>query len=177
VLKHHGLTAECVHTDPMFFFQMLFPLMLPCESGVENDHHMPYFTNVAMLTNLYASSMCTGIGIGHEWQPCSMKEMVKWTAIPIKHGALEGRPGTLKYRCARNDARCDSAIMDCMTEHRWLPIKRNFKLNCNYKEAKRGTEAYDPCAKFDYIFCCLIHNQTIDESTWGLDIPQRLVVG
>ena len=122
--------------------------------------------------------MSTGIGIGHEWQPCSVKEMVKWTAIPIKHGAWEGRPGTLKYRWAQNDARCDSDIMNCMTEHRWLQIKRYFKLNCNYEEAKRGTEAYDPCAKFDYIFRCLIHNmnyctanadldQTIDESTWG----------
>jgi hypothetical protein len=178
VLKRHGLTAERVRTDPMFFFQMLFPLMSPGESGVENDHRMPYFSNVAMLTNLYASSMSTGIGIGHEWQPCSVKEMVKWTAIPIRHGAMEGGPGSLKYRWAQKDARCDSDIMDCITEQRWLAIKRYFKLNCNYEEAKRGTEEYDPCAKFDYIFHCLIHNmnyctanadldQTIDESTWG----------
>jgi hypothetical protein len=139
---------------------------------------MPYFSNVAMLTNLYASSMSTGIGIGHEWQPCSVKEMVKWTAIPIRHGAMEGGPGSLKYRWAQNDPRCDSDITDCMTEQRWLAIKRYFKLNCNYEEAKRGTEAYDPCSKYDYIFRCLIHNmnyctanadmdQTIDESTWG----------
>lgn len=178
VLKRHGLTAERVRCDPMFFFQMLFPLMSPSESGVENDHRMPYFSNVAMLTNLYASSMSTGIGIGHEWQPCSVKEIVKWTAIPIRHGALEGSPGTLKYRWAENDARLDSDIVNCMTEARWLAIKRYFKLNNNFEEGKRGTPSYNPCAKFDYIFRCLIHNmnyctaiadldQTIDESTWG----------
>ena len=178
VLKRHGLTANRVRSDPMFFFQMLFPLMSPGESNVEDDHRMPYFSNVAMLTNLYASSKSTGIGIGHDWLPCSVKDMVKWTAIPIRHGALEGSPGALKFRWAEKDARNDSAIMNCMTESRWLAIKRYFKLNLNFEEAQRGTEAYNPCAKFDYIFRCLVHNmnyctayadldQTIDESTWG----------
>jgi hypothetical protein len=178
VLKRHGLTAERVRSDPMFFFQLLFPLMSPAESGVEDDHRMPYFSNVTMLTNLYASSKASGIGIGHEWLPCSVKDMVKWTGIPIRHGALEGTPATLKYRWAEHDARHDSEISNCMTEQRWLLIKRYFKLNLNFEEVPRGSTGYDPCAKFDYIFRCLIHNmnyctaeadldQTIDESTWG----------
>ena len=79
---------------------------------------------------------------------------------------------------SENDARLDSDIVNCMTEARWLAIKRYFKLNNNFEEGKRGTPSYNPCTKFDYIFRCLIHNmnyctasadldQTIDESTWG----------
>jgi len=75
VLKRHGLTAEQVHTDAMFFFQMLFPLMSPAESGVQMDHWMPYFSHVVMTTNVYASTKVTGIGIGHEWQPCTVKDL------------------------------------------------------------------------------------------------------
>jgi hypothetical protein len=47
-----------------------------------------------------------------------------------------------------------------------------------FEEKKPGTEGYDPCAKYDYIYRCLIHNMayvtdradldcTIDETTWG----------
>ncbi|KAL7430135.1 hypothetical protein ACHAXH_002083 [Discostella pseudostelligera] len=62
-----------------------------------------------MTTNVYASTKVTGIGIGHEWQPCT------WMAIPIRHGALDSTPATLRYRFMRNDARFDS-IANCMTE-------------------------------------------------------------
>jgi hypothetical protein len=178
VLKRHGLTAIRVRDDPLFFFQMLFPIMSPSESGVDHDHRMPYFSNVAMLTNLYASSKGGGIGIGNDWKPCSVKELVKWTAVPIRHGALEGSPGMLRYRWNRGDARFDPVISDGIERRRWLDIKRYFKLNMNYEERPRGSDGYDPCTKFDYIFKCLVHNmnnvtaradldQTIDESTWG----------
>jgi hypothetical protein len=73
----------------------------------------------------------SGIGIGHEWLPCTVKDIVKWTGIPIRHGALEGTPATLKYRWAEHDARHDSEISKCMTEQRWLLIKR-------YKPVKKG---------------------------------------
>ena len=178
VLKRHGLTAIRVRDDPLFFFQMLFPIMSPSESGVDRDHRMPFFFNVAMLTNLYASSKGGGIGIGNDWKPCSVKELVRWTAVPIRHGALEGSPGMLRYRWNQGDARFDPVISDGIERRRWLDIKRYFKLNMNYEERPRGSDGYDPCTKFDYIFKCLVHNmnnvtaradldQTIDESTWG----------
>ena len=45
------------------------------------------------------------------------------------------------------------------------------------KEKRRGLPGYDPCVKYDYIYCCLDHNtnyttkyadgdNTIDEMTW-----------
>ena len=37
LLKRHGLTASRVKNDPIFFYQMLFPICHPDESGIEND--------------------------------------------------------------------------------------------------------------------------------------------
>ena len=178
ILKKHGLTADRVKGDPLFFFNLLFPFGSPSASGIEDDHRMPYFSNVAICTNIYACMKGGGIGLGHSWSPVSVMEMVHWTAVPIRHGALEGNPGTLLLRWKIGDARADHLIYDNMTKGRWEQIKRYFKLNVNYEEASKGKEGYDPCAKYDFIFKCLIHNMnyctskadldiTIDESTWG----------
>lgn len=177
VLTKHGLTSSRVAEDPLFFLQMLLPIMSPSDSGVDGDHRMPYYSNAAVLTNMYASSKGVGIGIGHEWKPCTIKDMVRWSAVPIRHGALEGSPGTLKYRWVKKDDRFRDEFNNSITYSRYLEIKRYFKLNFNHEEAKRGTPEYDPCAKYDYIVKTLIHNmnyctaaadldQTIDESTW-----------
>ncbi len=53
VLRRHGLTADQVHNNLMFFYQMLFPFCNPSEPGVERDHRMPYFSNVSVFTNMY----------------------------------------------------------------------------------------------------------------------------
>ena len=61
-------------------------------------------------------------------------------------------------------------------EH-WKIIKRYFKLNNNLIAKPRGMDGYDPCAKYDFIYQCLLHNMnhvtlhgdldgTIDETTW-----------
>ena len=61
---------------------------------------------------------------------------------------------------------------------RWKNIKRYFKLNNNMTTKQRGQEGYDPCAKYDFIYKCLIYNMnyltlradldaTIDETSWG----------
>lgn len=45
-------------------------------------------------------------------------------------------------------------------------------------EKKQGNVGYNPCAKYEYIFCCLVHNMsyvtdkadldcTIDKTKWG----------
>ena len=47
-----------------------------------------------------------------------------------------------------------------------------------YDECKKGTPGYDPCAKYDPVWRCVIHNMnnvtakadkdnTLDETTWG----------
>lgn len=177
-LKKHGLTAHRVSNDPMFFYQMLFPLCDPLESGVRDDHRMPYFSNVTCCTNMYAYWKGAGSGYGHDFSPVSIPEIIKWTGVPIRNGALDGRPSTLFHRWQQGDARHDAVISDNMTRQRFLQIKRYFKLNQGFEEKKPGTAGYDPCAKYDYIYRCIIHNMayvtgradldcTIDETTWG----------
>jgi len=84
----------------------------------------------------------------------------------------------LSHRWKEGDVRYDPVIRNGIERRRWLNIKRFFKLNMNYEEPSWGSDGYDPCAKYDYIFKCLVHNmnyvteradmdQTIDESTLG----------
>ncbi len=179
VLKKHGLTAHRVRYDPMFFYQMLFPFCNPLESGIVNDHRMPFFSNVTVFTNMYAFAKGAGTGYGHDFHPVSITELVHWTGVPLRNGALDGRPATLQHRWKNeNDPRYDSVIASAMTFMRWRRIKQYFKLCNGIKEKRRGEAGYDPCAKYDYIWKCLIHNMnyvtdradldcTIDETTWG----------
>jgi len=71
---------------------------------------MPYFSYISMLTNIHASISGGGIGIGHQWHNVTVPELVRWTAVPIWHGALDGKPGTLFSRWNFNNPRYDSAI-------------------------------------------------------------------
>ena len=67
-LKKHGLTADRMkNNDPLFFFQLLFPMQNPSMTGIENDGRMAYFSQVSICTNVYASANGGGSGIGHDW--------------------------------------------------------------------------------------------------------------
>ncbi len=99
-------------------------------------------------------------------------------AVPIRHRALKGSPGSVLLCWKEGDARHDEVISGSISQACWLQIKIYFKLNVNHEEKARGEEGYNPCVKYDYIFKCLIHNMnycmaradldiTIDESTWG----------
>jgi hypothetical protein len=179
VLRKHGLTENrMIEKDALFFYQLLFPISNPKSSGVEGDHRMPYFTYAAICTNMYASGLGSGIGVGRHWRSVTVEELVHWTACPIRNGALDGNPGTLTSRWSKDDRRHDALIEDCMTLSRWQQIKRFFKLNHNFLSGKKGDDGFDPCYKYDFIYKVLIHNMnyltqhadedgTIDETTWG----------
>ena len=104
VLKKHGLMAARVRNDPMFFYQMIFPFCDPSESGVTNDHRMPYFSNATVCTNMYACWKGAGSGYGQEFPPVSIPELIKWTGVPICNGALDGKPSTLLHHWKEGDA-------------------------------------------------------------------------
>ena len=55
-----------------------------------------------------------------------------------------------------------------MTRQQFWQIKRYFKLNMGFKEKRPGTEGYNSCAKYDYIYLCVIHNMAFvtDRQTW-----------
>ena len=178
-LRKHGLSSERMKDDPLFFFQLLFPINDPSNSGIEDDNRMPYFTHASMCTNIYAAARGGGSGVGHDWANANVVELVNWTGIPIYNGALDGHGGSINARWDKSDARFDPIISASMTKTRFRDIKRNFKLNNNYLQTKaKGDVGYDPCTKFDMPYRVLIHNMnnvtgqadldnTLDESTWG----------
>ena len=53
-----------IGNDALFFYQLLFPISDPKCSGVDGDNRMPYFTYVAICTNVYAAATGAGSGIG-----------------------------------------------------------------------------------------------------------------
>jgi len=54
VLRKHGLNAERMRHNPLFFYQLLFPFCAPSDSGVADNHRMPNYSNVSVFTNMYA---------------------------------------------------------------------------------------------------------------------------
>ncbi len=177
VLKLLGMNKDRLD-DPLFFYQLLFPLCEPSKSGIAGDKRMPYHTQTAAYTNIYAATEGGGVGYGHDWKPVSVTEMIKWEGIPIRHGANDGKPGTHHARWMATDSRHDAIIADNFNYSRYLEVKRMFKLSNNEKEKKRGEEGYDPCNKYDFIYKVLVSNMNnltkkadpdcvIDETTWG----------
>jgi hypothetical protein len=178
VLRKHGLNAEQMHHDPLFFYQLLFPFCAPSDPGVAKDHRMPFYSNVSVFTNMYAMWKGAGSGYGHDFTPVSIPELVHWAGVPLRNGALDGHPATLFHRWKEHDPRYDPIIAENIKLSRWHQIKRYFKLSMGIKKKKRGEAGYDPCVKYDYIYRCLVHNMnyvteradldsTIDETTWG----------
>lgn len=178
VLRKHGLTAERMRHDPLFFYQLIFPFCAPSDSGVAEDHRMPFYSNVSVFTNMYAMWKGAGSGYGHDFTPVSIPELVHWAGVPLRNGALDGKPATLFHRWKEHDPRYDPIIAENIKLSRWRQIKRYFKLSMGIEEKKRGEAGYDPCVKYDYIYRCLVHNMnyvteladldsTIDETTWG----------
>ena len=139
---------------------------------------MPYYSHVAIFTNIYASISEAGSGMGHDWHNVTVPELLHWTGVPIWHGALDGKPGTIFSRWNVQDPRYDPAIAKKISMEHWKHIKRYFKLNNNFTATPRGVDGYDPCEKYDFVYKILLHNMnyvtlradldgTIDETTWG----------
>jgi len=176
VFRRHGFTLASVSKDPFKFLQMIFPIT--ASEKVKGDNRMPFFSMMTWFTHIYAAEKGAGMGFGHNWVPPSVTEMIRWVAIPIRHGALDGKPGSLSSRWKQSDPRYDDIIAKAMTYSRFLQLKRYMKLNNNSSEPARGTPDYNPCSKYDLIFKVLVHNMnyctltadldpTMDESTWG----------
>ena len=96
--------------------------------------------------------------MGHDWCNVTVPELVHQTGVPIHHGSLDGKPGTIFSHWNAHDPCYDSAIADVMTIECWKSIQRYFKLSNNLLSKPNGMERYDPCVKYDFIYKCLVHN-------------------
>ena len=125
----------------LFFHQLLFPIADPKQSGVDSDGRMPYFSFAAVCTNVYAATSGAGAGVGHDWMTVNAPELVKWTACPIRNGALDGKPSSLQSCWAHGDPCFDPFVVDSMSLSHWRIIKHFFKLNNNLTGKKWGMKA------------------------------------
>jgi hypothetical protein len=178
-LLAHGLTAERVRTDTLFFLQLLLPICDPKRSCHDGDGRMPFFSTATMHTNGYAiMEKGWGGGYGHEFKLVTEQDLIRWLAEPIRHGARDGSTSSIPWRWLSADANFDNAIANNMTYSRWRQIKSVFKLNNNITSPGRGKEGYDPASKYDLMYRTICHNMNhftlwaeldaaLDESTWG----------
>jgi hypothetical protein len=120
----------------------------------------------------------SGAGLGHEWTPTTIDEIVHRSSVAICHGSLDGRPHTIHACWCPNYPCFDPVIADSISNSQWVMIKKYFKLNSNLLEPKRGMPNYNPCSKYVYTCKVLLHNMnyvthradmdgTIYKSTWG----------
>ncbi len=180
VLKKHGLNeARMEGKDAFFFFQLLFPVCNPAESTVKDDDRIPFFTHARACSNIYAvGEKNWGGGVGHVFKLFTEAELVHKTGVEIRHGAREGRPGSLHQRWSAEDPNYDALIAENVSISRFRQIKACYKLNNNFFSGKRGDDEFDPCDKYDHIIKALCHNMNyvteyadldyaIDETTWG----------
>jgi hypothetical protein len=86
-----------------------------------------------------------------DFTPVSIPELVHWAGVPLRNGALDGKPATLFHRWKEHDPRYDPINAENIKLSRWRQIKRYFKLSMGIEEKKRGEAGYDPCVKYDYL--------------------------
>ena len=179
VLKRHGINKHKVKNSPLAFLQLLLPICDPKQSGIPDDGRMPFVTDARQYTNTYAT---TDKGMGgaynHHFDLVDEIELLRWMAVPIRHGARGGCPGHIHSRWCTSDDDYDKYISESMTFSRWKQIKSIFKMSNNAFTPKRGAEGYDPGSKYDLLYRVMVHNMNyvtkkaeldcgVDESTWG----------
>ena len=179
-----GLTEHRMKSqDALFFWQLIFPICDPLKSGIENDPQKAFYTLKVLHTNTYAvAEKKWGGCYGHNFTFVTEPEMVHWDGVLIRDGARGGTGGSIHIRWIQDDPDFDHVIANSMKYSRWLQIKAVIKLNDNRATSStRGTtgdDDYDPCAKYDLVFKCLVGNVNairkraaldlcLDETTWA----------
>jgi hypothetical protein len=99
--EHPYCPLHNCHSHPIHHEQLQAPIKLFLISLLTN--RIPYFTQVTWYTHIYAAEKGASLGFGHKWVPPDVAEMVRWTAIPIHHGSLDGQPGTLSCPSIQED--------------------------------------------------------------------------
>ena len=105
---------ECTYGTIRSFLPTPISILHPDLNGIQDDCRMPYFSHMANCTNIYAATSGAGIGMGHAWQGVTVPEIVWWTRVPIRHEALDGKPGTISSRWDSLDPHYESVTDNAM---------------------------------------------------------------
>ena len=91
---------------------------------------MPFFTHAWACTNIYSvGPRGWGGGYGHDYKNANEAELVHWIGATIRHGAREGKPGSLHTRWDKGDPNYDEFIHGSINYTRFKQIKSVFKLD------------------------------------------------
>jgi hypothetical protein len=91
------------------------------------------------------------------------QELLHFDMAVVQDGAIGGIKGAIYHHWKKSDSAYDEEIAGAITHHRWLQIKRVYKLCDNDLAPKKDADGYDQSYKYDYIYKCLICN--INEMT------------
>jgi hypothetical protein len=159
--------------DALFFYQLLFPIVDPVNSGIKDDPRKAFYSKVSLFTNLYAvGELNLGNGMGHKWVNTDGPELLRWDGVCYKDGVLGGSHGAIlrRFDSRKDNAAYDEATVLSMHKTRWLELKRTVKLCNNLTSPKRGEPGYNPAYKYDLIYDVLVHNTNAITKRAGLDL-------
>jgi hypothetical protein len=167
VLTNLGLNKERMcdakgKPDSLWFYNLMFPVCDPKMSGVKDDPRLPFYHEVACMSNTYAHrDLKLGSEYGHSFRNTYASELLRWDGVLVMDGVRGGSDGAILRRFKNTDDNTayDSHIADAFTGTRWLELKRVMKLCYNgCPESDKSHPSYNPAYKFDYIYKVLLHN-------------------
>lgn len=145
--------------DALFFYQLLLPICDPKKSGIPGDPRKPFYSEVCKFSNTYACEQGLFSGqYGHAFKQVRFDELVHFDGTVVRDGALGGSSGALYRRWLQDCSMFDREIAENISYHRWLQLKRVYKLCNNNAVPKRGQPGYDPSYKYDFIFDAIVSN-------------------
>jgi hypothetical protein len=167
ILKHRlGMSAEHMKDkegfpdDALFFYQLLLPM---CDTALnDNDPRKSFYFDVSRFSNTYAmGELGLGTEYGHHFKPVLIPELLRWDGVVVqKDGVRGGSDGAIvrRFHKSKYNTAYDALVSKAFSKHRWLEIKRVYKLCNNMSASKKGGDNYDPAYKYDLIYKVLVHN-------------------
>jgi hypothetical protein len=94
------MKKRIVEGDTLFFLQLLLPIGNPKKSGIMNDPHLPYYSEVEHWMQKYATSIGLGESYGHSFKEVMVEELLHFNSVVIFDG-VHGRMDGAIYHCWR----------------------------------------------------------------------------
>jgi hypothetical protein len=126
LLKHMGLNKVRLEKhDTFFFWQLLFPICNPAESGIPDNPRMPFYSNLEAWSQKYAAHMGIGGSYGHDYKQVMATELLHFDmAVRTKeHGRNKTK---VKWAIKMNEA-CQLYL----ASYSWIDTIDLLIKNCN----------------------------------------------
>jgi hypothetical protein len=110
LLKKMNLTKkQIVEGDALFFLQLLLPIGDPKKSGIKNDPHLPYYSEVEHWMQKYATLIGLGGSYGHSFKVMVL-ELLHFDSVVIHDGVHGGMDGVIYHRWRQGETTFDKDV-------------------------------------------------------------------